>query len=258
MIGFDYLGKMGRLCNQMFQYAAVRGISENRGYDFCIPSSFGEDEWNDHRLFQCFEMNSNVGVLGTQYIQESSFRFDKKLFDECPDNISLVGYFQTEKYFIHIKNEIKSDFKFNEYILSSCKDAIDSLGKKPVALHIRRTDFQTNPNHHCLPIEYYEEALKHFDNNREVVIFTDDSSWCKSQEIFKPDRFLISEGQDAYHDLCSMTLCDGHIIANSTYSWWGAWLSESEKVIAPKDWFGDSENKHLDTTDIIPERWIKI
>lgn len=258
MIGFDYLGRMGRLCNQMFQYAAVKGIAYNRKYNFCIPDSSGFDEWTDHMLFQCFDIKTNVGTIQKKYIQEKSFSFDRVLFEECPDNISLVGYFQTEKYFIHIKNIIKQDFKFKKDIFESCKEAVESLDDLPIALHIRRTDFKTNPNHYCLSINYYEEALKYFDKSRNVIIFTDDPTWCKSQKIFESDRFLISEGQDAYHDLCSMTLCDGHIIANSTYSWWGAWLSNSKKVIAPKDWFGDSNNKNLDTSDIIPDRWIKI
>ena len=257
MIGFDYLGKMGRLCNQMFQYAATKGISRNRNFEFCIPYSSGNDEWEDHRLFNCFDIEPIVGSINTNYIQEATFNFDEHLFENCPDKSSLVGYFQTEKYFTHIQDEIKKDFIFKDYITSACKEAISTVSS-PVALHIRRTDFITNPNHYCLSLDYYEEALKFFDSNREVIIFTDDSTWCENQKLFAPDRFLISTGQDTYHDLCLMTLCEDHIISNSTYSWWGAWLAENNKVIAPKDWFGNSNNKHLDTNDIIPERWTKI
>lgn len=257
MIGFDYLGKMGRLCNQMFQYAALKGIAANRGFDFCIPYPSGNDEWQDHQLFTCFDLKSVCGYIMHDYAKERGFEFDEELFNEVPDKTSLVGYFQTEKYFIHIRDEIKEDFQFKDYIIDTCKEAIETI-KNPIALHIRRTDFITNPNHYSLPLEYYEEALKYFDTSRDVIVFSDDTKWCENQEIFSSDRFFISEGQDSYHDLCLMTLCEDHIIANSTYSWWGAWLAEGNKVIAPKDWFGNSNNKHLNTKDIIPENWIKI
>ena len=95
MIGFDYLGKMGRLCNQMFQYAATKGISMNRDFEFCIPYPSGNDEWEHHRLFNCFDIEPIIGIINTNYIQEATFNFDEQLFENCPDNSSLVGYFQT-------------------------------------------------------------------------------------------------------------------------------------------------------------------
>ena len=214
MIGFNHLGKLGRLCNQMFQYSALKGISRNKNYEFCIPFSSGINEWEDHQLFKCFDISVNTGFLSDNYIQESSFNFDKRLFDECPDNISLVGYFQTEKYFIHIKEEIKNDFKFKSDIHTACVEAISSLNN-PIALHIRRTDFITNPNHYILPIEYYETALTYYDSNRDVLVFSDDTDWCFNQKLFSNDRFLISEDQDAYHDLCLMTLCKDVMVAIS-------------------------------------------
>jgi hypothetical protein len=263
MIGFNSLGLLGRLGNQMFQYASLKGIARNNNYQYCIPPSQNKDEWKDHQLFNCFNLK-NLTSLNIQYLSantsilyENGFCFNEDIFNTCPDWVNLSGFFQTEKYFIHIKDEINKDFTFNDYIIDACKEAISTVNS-PIALHIRRTDFITNPNHYCLSLDYYSEALKFFDSTREVLIFTDDSDWCEAQELFAPDRFLISTGQDTYHDLCLMTLCEDHIISNSTYSWWGAWLAENNKVIAPKDWFGNSNNKHLDTKDIIPERWEKI
>ena len=87
------------------------------------------------------------------------------------------------------------------------------------------------------------------------------SVWCKEQELFKDDRFLVSETDDNLYDLCMMTMCKGYIIANSSFSWWGAWLSETEnpKVIAPSRWFGDTGyTAKNNTQDIVPDRWIKI
>ena len=188
-------------------------------------------------------------------IVESSFSFDEKLFNECPDWISLQGYFQTEKYFKHIQDEIRGDFEFRDEILEPAKKTI-SYWKNPIALHIRRTDYLTNSNHTALDINYYEKALQEFDDNSEVIIFSDDPQWCMEQDLFSSDRFMVSETRNTYMDLCLMTLCSGHIIANSSFSWWGAWLSDSKKIIAPSGWFAGSNNEHLDTKDLIPENWI--
>ena len=95
-----------------------------------------------------------------------------------------------------------------------------------------------------------------------MIIFSDDVRWCKrTRTLFKDDRFLVSETDDNLYDLCMMTMCKGYIIANSSFSWWGAWLSETEnpKVIAPSRWFGDSGyTAKNNTQDIVPDRWIKI
>ena len=89
-------------------------------------------------------------------------------------------------------------------------------------------------------MSYYEDALKLFDKNVQILVFSDDPKWCQEQELFADDSVMISEGNDADIDLCLMTKCDFHIIANSSFSWWGAWLGDSEKVVAPKNWFADS------------------
>jgi len=87
-----------------------------------------------------------------------------------------------------------------------------------------------------------------------VAIFSDDPQWCKEQELFSDDRFLIATGNGSYVDLCLMSLCSDFIIANSTYSWWAAWLANKGRVIAPTRWFGPN-NQHLDTKDLYPEHW---
>ena len=102
-------------------------------------------------------------------------------------------------------------------------------------------------------------ALSKFDSDLPVLIFSDDTEWCKEQELFKPDRFMVSESNWNLVDMCLMTMCSHHIIANSSFSWWGAWLSGSENVIAPSRWFGDSGyTANHNTEDIIPDRWTKI
>ena len=260
MLAFNHLGHLGRLGNQMFQYASLRGIAARRGYDFGIPPSKFEDEWRSHQLFEVFDLphlpRQNVKYLdggNAPVAQEKFFHFDQLLFDQCPNDVSLFGFFQSEKYFKHIEESIKEDFTFREHILEPCKEIAEGF-ENPVSLHVRRTDYLTNnANHHNLDLSYYEEALKHFDD-RQVIVFSDDPEWCKEQSLFSDDRFLVSESEDNKIDLCLMTLCTSHIIANSSFSWWGAWLANSQKVIAPSKWFGPN-NADKETKDLIPETW---
>ena len=263
MIGFNVLGKLGRLGNQMVQVAALRGIAANRGYNYAIPPTKNKDEWNDHQLFNPFTLQ-NISPLNVQFIdfdrptiQEEIFSFNEKLFNECPDWVTLQGYFQSEKYFKNIEDTIREMFTFRNEIAEPCQSMINSV-ENPAALHIRRTDYLTNSdNHFNLDLDYYAKALEEFKDN-QIVIFSDDPNWCKQQDLFKDDnKFLVSEGNSNYFDLCLMSLCKGHIIANSSFSWWGAWLAKSEKVVAPSTWFGPN-NIHLDTKDIYCEDWIVI
>ena len=269
MIGFNALGRMGRLCNQMFQYAALRGLSSKSGAEICIP--YYQDAVDDGignmlrtELFDSFNLNVKTGLLNNGHapvVQERFFHFDNELFDHCPDHVSLQGYFQTEKYFKHIDHQIRSEFTFIDDILEPCKEMVETIDN-PIAIHVRRGDYVINSeNHFNLPLEYYEAALKHFDDDRNVIVFSDDPKWCHEQSLFADDRFIISENTDNRVDLCLMSLCNDFIIANSTYSWWGAWLSsnENKKVIAPVQWFGKTGyTKDHDTKDLIPETWMRI
>lgn len=263
MIGFNHLGVIGRLGNQMYQYAALRGIAAKHGYEFTIPESNFKDEWNDHQLFDAFTLPhlKNRGKVGDKFLQERCFNYDAELAERCPDDVSLHGYFQTERYFSHIADSIKEDFTFKKDVIANCEEVMGPIDE-PISLHVRRTDYvEKSQDHPPCSLEYYKNALKKFDSKRTVIIFTDDINWCKSQDIFKPDRFLISETQNNIYDLCMMTMCSDYIIANSSFSWWGAWLSKNPtpQVIAPKRWFGETGyTANHNTEDIIPERWIKI
>lgn len=263
MIGFNALGQLGRLGNQMFQFASLKGVANKHGYQYCIPPSQNKDEWKDHQLFLPFKMES-ISQLNVQYIDidrptiiESSFSFDENIFNKCLDWVSIQGFFQSEKYFKHIEDEIKEDFQFRDEILEPCEKVMSQFDTAPISIHIRRTDYITNPNHTALGLDYYQKALEQFDNEL-VLVFSDDPEWCNQQELFSSDRFLIAQKNSNYVDLCLMTLCSGHIIANSSFSWWGAWLAKNNKVIAPSGWFRGSNNEHLDTKDLIPETWVVI
>ena len=249
MLSFNHIGNLGRLANQMFQYASLKGIARNRGYDFCIPPQnvFGQvDELvrGDYlTIYDVFDLEkiNNIQITQNPVFQEKMHNFDEKLFRSCPDNVDLLGYYQTEKYFNHIKDEIKNDFTFSNEVNSLCSDMMDTIkdGRKIIALHIRRTDYTVNPNHPVQPMRYYEQALKKFNKNDRLLVFSDDPKWCQDQELFADDSIMISEGNDADIDLCLMSKCNYHIIANSSFSWWGAWLADSEQIIAPIKWFAN-------------------
>jgi hypothetical protein len=275
------LGHHGRLGNQMFQYAGFRGIAANRGFDWIIPPEDSETTCN-YGLFECFEMsnvgkeNKGFGLSNWQTINSEVFHFDEDLFNRCPDNVNINSYFQTEKYFKHIEDQIRQDYTFKDEIVEDCKEIIDSVGDC-IFLHIRRGDYVATPDHHpTLPIEYYERALEKFDPEIPVLVFSDTLDWVKQQKLFDSDRFLISENHVKYPnkiklgdgsvqqslvpywDLCLMSMCKGAIIANSSMSWWGAWLQNGAgKVIAPNLWFGKAYSHYI-MDNLIPETWEKI
>jgi hypothetical protein len=263
MISFNNLGNLGRLGNQMFQYASLKGISRNRGFDFCIPpeSVFGNSDPNVKNcatnIYNTFNISDcNQKLSNNRIIQESAYHFDEDLFNTCEDDVDLYGYFQSEKYFKHIENDIRKDFQFSDDLVNSCFEFISqvNLDKEVISIHVRRGDYLYLQSHHPTPsLEYYREALDKFPNV-PVLIFSDDPDWCLNQTLFDDDRFLISQSNSADFDLCLMSMCKYHIIANSSFSWWGAWLSGSDKVIAPKDWFGNSLSEH-DTSDLYCNGW---
>lgn len=277
MIGNNRIGCNGRLGNQMFQYASMRGIASVKGFDWVVPPE-DYDHTANYALFETFKMtnvqDNNIGFVKGNILKETIHCFDKNLVDSCSDDTDLDGFFQTEKYFENIADEIRSDFTFKDEYLKPCKEFIDSLETTPIFLHIRRGDAIGKEHYHPVaPMSYYVEALKRFDEDTPCFVFSDDLDWCKSQDLFKSDKFLFNDNIERYDyqsmdgsgsmqytllphvDLCLMSLCSGAIIVNSSFSWWGAWLQNNRgKVIASKPWFGPSAS-HLDTSDVVPDHW---
>jgi hypothetical protein len=247
MLSFNNLGNLGRLGNQMFQYASLKGIAKHREYQFCIPPNevFGRIDSNvrktDINLYDVFDVENKNQVLLTKnpILRERVHSFEEELYVNCPDNVDLFGYFQSEKYFKNIEDQIREDFSFKPDLFSICKYFIDNnFNSDVISLHVRRGDYVVNPNHPLQTEEYYKKSINNLPDNLPILIFSDDHEWCKTQEMFSSDRFMISENNSTDFDLCLMSLCQYHIIANSSFSWWGAWLAKSKKVIAPNNWFG--------------------
>ena len=280
MIGFNHIGTIGRFGNQMFQYAALKGVAANRGFEYTIPPKDSKIQIDNYGLLDAFNLDTNKNIdwiIATEVVQESHFHFDEKLFNECPDDSTIYGFFQSEKYFKHIEEDIRKDFTFKDTWLNPCKEFREQLGEEVIFLHVRRGDpnladkrgfkwayVNIQSQHPVQTLEYYEKALAEFNDDLPVVVFSDSIDWCKEQDIFKSDRFMFSEPEDKhsdgalvpYLDMCLMSLCDHAIIANSSMSWWGAWLikNPNKKVIAPSMWFG-SDYADKDTKDLYCEGW---
>ena len=283
-VSFNGLGNEGRLGNQMFQYAFIRGMSKRYGYDFIIPDA-NANRFDNYGLFDCFKLEGcKTGEGSYPTLECRDTAFNQKFLDECTDNTNYSGVFQTEKYFANATEELRKDFTFHKEILDPCQEFIDNVGDV-IFLHVRRGNsnlvgkrgekwsYQMLQDYHPLmKKEYYLEALSHFDESKKVIVLSDTIDWCKKQDWLQDDRFLFSDSSYEvfddgasvpYIDLCLMSLCSGGIIANSSMSWWGAWLqNDTGKIIAPNPWYGAKAynygNAELCDADLIPERWTKI
>jgi len=245
MISFNNMGHMGRLGNQMFQYAGVKGVATHKGYWYSVPSNIS--------LNECFKIPETLPNNNHKVVSVDKFEFDEKFFNHCLDDVDVCGYFQTEKYFKHIEQQIRQDFTFHDRIVEQCLSYKSALpNTQIISLHIRRSDYISDPNFECLSLDYYRNGLKLLPNF-PVIVFSDDPEWCKNE--FKKDSFIISPFTDPFYDLCLMTLCDYHIIANSSFSWWGSWLAKSKQTIAPKKWFS-GEFLNWNTKDLYLSNWI--
>lgn len=274
MITFNDLGYMGRLGNQMFQYAALLGIADKTGFDIGIPLNNLNTKpdgcldkftrkWIPYKLdlvdgFNIPFVDSSEHTF-LNHKEEVGHHFDPNFFS-IPDGTNIKGYFQTEKYFEHIKDTVKDVFTFHPYIQSLANTLLSKIPGPKVSLHFRRGDYLGDQ--HLFPIlglDYYQEAINTFtDQNYSFVIFSDDINWCK-KALGQNERLFYIEGNSQYVDLCAMSMCNHNIIANSTFSWWGAWLNSNptKRIIAPNTWFGPGL-AHLNDQDVIPSNWIKI
>ena len=225
MIGYDRLGTNGRFGNQLFQYAALKGIAAHHGYDWCIPPDSHETyaNYGMHHPFNLTNMTEkNIGFINqdispgamnsfvhlchhnpqTKNVTESSYCFDEDLFNNFEDGTNLDGYLQTEKYFKHIRKELLQDFSFKPEVLEPCNEFISNF-ESIHFLHVRRGDNVGREDYYrMMTFDYYERALKLFPDNSYVLVCSDDPEWCAEQEFFNDDRFLINTDVPEYDHLC--------------------------------------------------------
>jgi hypothetical protein len=247
----------GGIGNQLFQIAAAHALAlrnnDISGFDLnkCHTPSQGKP--SNRYKENILKYVNNVSEYNLKYL----YNEPKFSYQEIPyvNDLILQGCYQSEYYFIDYKDEIIRLFGTelnNKFITEYLKRYSSPI----TSVHVRRGDYMNNPDFHkpC-PIEYYKQAMTIIGDSTFIFI-SDDINWVK--ENFKGDNIIYSPFTSDVDDLNLMVKCDNNIIANSSFSWWGAYLNENEnkKIISPKEWFGPNGPK--DTQDIIPKNWLKI
>jgi len=266
MISFNTLANDGAgLGNQMFRYAVLKSVSSQRGVAFLLPAI--------EKMRRAFPITESSGPpTGWPIYAERSFCFDATFIPNCPDEVNLSGFFQTEKYFLAIEEDIRKEFTFNDMI----KHEVDQNIKQEdfIVLHVRRGDYLALKDYHPLcDMSYYRKALNRVSPDLPIYVFSDDPLWCS--KVFTGDRYTMVVClenivpaevpeifprsvvvKDDISSLYLMTKGSNFICANSSFSWWGAWLSKSKnKVIFPKRWLGPAyTNANYDTKDLCQMR----
>lgn len=274
MLTYSEIGHFGRLGNQMFQFAGTYGIARKNNYDVAFPKENiytpVTEHFKDGVSRECtfdipkvFTLNDTVirsknEIQTMNSIHEPFFHFSSEFFS-IPDDCDLRGYFQSEKYFKHVENELKELFTFKPEIIEMANALFPKVDTETVSIHIRLGDYVGLEAFHpiCKP-EYFMEAAAEFtDKDYKFIIFSDNIEYCKEELFGYQTNILYIDNTDPYIDLCLMSMCDHNIIANSSFSWWGAWLNKNpnKKVIAPKQWFGPAYQYTHNTNDLYCEGW---
>ena len=290
MIGIRIVGGLG---NQMFQYAFGRSLAEKNhealfldiGWYFNIPKidtprtfdlscydidaeTFRSDQHSPFlfhkigpfkKVFRKLSQKNILNFPGLVVERKSSFYFD---FNNFNKKTYFDGYWQSPKYFKQIRNILLEEFSPKDLTSEDLELAEKIKNENAVSVHIRRGDYITNEfaksRHLVCDREYYENALsfiKREDSSIKYYFFSDDPEWVKNE--FSDLKIEVVEGNDKrpWIDIFLMNQCKHHIIANSSFSWWGAWLSQRDgKIIAPKKWFTNGDTME----DLIPNDWIRL
>jgi hypothetical protein len=286
---------IGGLGNQMFQFAAARALSLARTEALLLDiygfSGYGLHQGFElHRVFDCQVKIANERdihrILDWQFpplirrivrrpamavfrrdafVVEPHFHYWSAL-NQVPSDCYLTGYWQSEKYFQAYAATIRADFSFKQAMMQKNAELADKIsGVTAISLHVRRGDYvknlKTAANHGLCSLDYYRSAIKYVAERVDTpffFVFSDDPVWVKENlQIDFPCRYIDhNQGAESYNDMRLMSLCKHHIIANSSFSWWGAWLNarNDKIVIAPKKWFANAN----DVSDLFPEGWVTL
>jgi len=268
----------GGCANQIFQYATGLALARRLGVELKLDISWYETTTPSRPrmyslgLFKGVDARMVHNLLG-QIIREEGLPYKPALFENAPRKCSLVGYWQCEKYFFGLRDELRERLLPREPLperSTATQRAILQAGERSVFVHVRRTDYVGNPYHVVLSMDYYRQAATHVAamvSGPEFFVFSDDPQWCEENFKLPYPTTIVSnfDRTDGNHlgrddaDLYLMRLCGHAIMANSSYSWWGGWLGADVKggiVIAPKSWLGPAFKD--DPRDIVPGRWIRL
>lgn len=283
MIAVRLIGGLG---NQMFQYAAGRALAERLGTELLldtrefehyslynyglhkfaidIPAASPEElaRWPSW-IRRGSRLLRKIGIH-TRWYSEIKFQYDTA-WESIPDGTMIDGYFQSERYFADITELLRREFvpvtplsQQNAYYAELAR------GCESVMIHVRRGDYVTNikalKTHGVCTVDYFEASVAYMRErleNPRFFVFSNDMEWAQKNLKLGDDAVFVTGNEQASEiDIHLMAQCRHHIIANSTFSWWGAWLnsSASKIVIAPKCWFA----KSINTRDLIPLHWIRL
>lgn len=269
----------GGLGNQMFQYALYLSFVE-RG----IPAFLDLSHYKKNEQARGFELEHAFGIkapvvsaankLASKLHWKLFHPFYKTAYKETDNRFGfydkqvtalrsayLKGYWQSEKYFTNAGETVKSSFSFTDPVDEDNKRLLSQVNNpSSVSIHIRRGDYAGSPDNFILPLSYYQHAIEFVSEKIDkpvFYVFSDDASWA-AQNLNLPHAVFVNhnQGKNSYIDMQLMSNCSHNIIANSSFSWWAAWLNQNENkfVIAPSKWLSWMEG----TRDIIPAEWIKL
>jgi len=271
----------GGLGNQMFQYAIAKSIAMKNKDIFKLDISaykryklhngyrlnafnIEENIANKNEIFKLRSFDNRI-VRRLKFLKKNTYYQEKeRTVYDCNvwnyDNIYLDGYWQNESYFLNIREVLLKEFSLkNDISLLAQRYLREIDSSQSVSIHVRRGDYLKHPEIGVLDMEYYRESVSYMVNHLEnpvFYIFSNDISWCKAHFKFIEKSIFIEETESELEDMELMKHCSHNIVANSTFSWWGAWLNENEKkiVIAPKKWMAVNTKNYK----WIPKSWMEI
>lgn len=267
----------GGMGNTMFQFAMGLAQAQRLNTNLLLDaSSFQRDSIRQYSLGLWEGIKEPITLGHRPTIRERGMPYNQTLVDSIKDGDVLNGYWQTEKYFFHLKGRLRQIFtpaaRLTDYGFETLKEILN-LGERSCFVTVRRTDYLNTDYHGVLPQEYYNQAAlevyKSVGKPPVFFVFSDEPEWCKKNFYLPHGDFKVvgSFNQTSKNhlgredeDLWLMKYCHNAIMANSSFSWWGAWLNsidgiEPRAVIAPKKWFNNSPE---DPRDIVPERWMTL
>ncbi len=290
------VGISGGLGNQMFQYAAGRALAIRRNAPLFLDISWFSGRTDRSFALHSFLISAylvggdkpgagNFGArspwgsitdrimrrlarnrMGVPIHRERSFGFDPAVL-ELSAPIYMDGYWQSEKYFVEFRDVISGDFSLSTALGDKSKEMLSMIvDEDAVCVHVRRGDYISNQVaskiHGVCPVRYYERGVDIAVEGLarpHCFVFSDDPVWVRAN-LYLPVRTTvvdINDADDAHRDIALMTACKRFVVANSSLSWWGAWLSDAsdKRVVAPARWFNDPKK---DTSDLIPSSWIRV
>jgi hypothetical protein len=282
---------LGGLGNQMFQYATGRSLALANGCELKLDTS-AFDRYVIHSGYALGAFNiaagiasaaearklagsthkipriifRKLGIQGKSYFCEKGFNFDPALLDRSAP-IYIEGYWQSYKYFDKFSSQIRSELTLSQPPLGKNAELTKNIASEnSVSVHVRRGDYVSNPVanrvHGFVGLAYYGLALDCISRNIDsphFFVFSDDPSWARENLKFPGEVTFVDQnaGPKAYEDLRLMSLCKHHVIANSSFSWWAAWLGwmPGKKVFFPANWFS---SKLHDISSMNPPAWIRV